>query len=63
MPTTQIELDYRDKSFDRVIDRRHWKEGIGMGHETGRSVSCGIGALAIKDLTSLSFPAWISPPK
>lgn len=63
MPTTQIELDYRDKSFYGVLDRRHWKEGVRMGHEAWRSVSCGICAFAIKDLTSLSFPAWISPLK
>lgn len=34
MPTTQIELDDRDKSLDGVIDRRHREEGVGMGHKT-----------------------------
>lgn len=33
MPATQVELDYGDKSFDRIVNRRHGKEGLGMCHE------------------------------
>jgi hypothetical protein len=35
MPTTEVELDYRHKSFDRIFDLGHRKEGIGMRHEAG----------------------------
>jgi hypothetical protein len=35
MPTTEVELDYRHKSFDRIFDLGHRKEGFGMRHEAG----------------------------
>jgi hypothetical protein len=34
VPATEIELDYRDKSFGGIFNRRHGEEGFGMGHET-----------------------------
>jgi hypothetical protein len=33
VPSTQIELDHRDKSLHGVIDRRHGKKGFGVRHE------------------------------
>jgi hypothetical protein len=33
MPTTKIELDNRNKSFDRVIDGRNVEEHLGVTHE------------------------------
>jgi len=33
MPSTQIELDHRNKPLDRIIDCGHGEEGIGVCHE------------------------------
>ena len=40
MPTTQVELDYGDESFDGVIYGGNMKEHLGVAHEAmGRCVS------------------------
>ena len=33
MPSTQIKLDYRNESLNRVVDFWHRKEGLWMCHE------------------------------
>lgn len=53
MPTTQIELDDRDKSLDGVIDRRHWKEGVGMGHKALESGQLRNGITLYSEMESL----------
>lgn len=39
MPATQVEFDYRDKSFDGVVNRAHREKGFGVGHEAIQMVS------------------------
>lgn len=33
MPSTQVELDYRNKSLNRILDIWHGKEGFWVCHE------------------------------
>lgn len=36
MPTTQVELDHRNESLERVFHLGHGEECVGMGHEAAR---------------------------
>ena len=33
VPATEVELDDRHKSINRVVNVGHWEESIGMCHE------------------------------
>lgn len=63
MPSTEIELDHRDKSLDRVFDVGHREEGFGVCHETvGDRLGDEHGWFSRgQELTWLFFPALISP--
>ena len=44
VPSTQIELDYRDKTFDGIVNGGHGEQGLRVCHEAGQktgSVNCG----------------------
>lgn len=43
MPATEVELDNRDKSFDRIVDLGYREEHFGMAHEAVRETDSACG--------------------